>query len=292
MPHNYADGSVIELNMGTSEFESILEAATELKQLVLLDFYATWCGPCRMLSPILAQLAQEYRGQLVVVKLDCEKTIANSNMAAANRISAFPTLLLYLNSHVVETLRGANPAALRQAITRQLAQLSVQTSSKSGNLAESLATALGKVKQFASPDQFFSAAQTLTIYARNIVDHPDDPKYKRIKASNVAFRRKLADIPHGLECLEVLGFQLRHEAMEPIYVMDEAPNELTHVLELLEAAIAGSEATTASTSTGRITEDCPDLDASAGSSQAGRVTPQELARVLENAMRGSGFNNS
>jgi thioredoxin len=288
MPHDYADGSVIELSMGASEFEPMLQAATELKQLVLLDFYATWCGPCRALAPVLAQLAQEYRGQLVVVKLDCEKTVANRNMAAANQITAFPTLSLYANSHVVETLRGANPVALRRAINLQLEQLSVQTN-KQGNLAESLAAALAKVKQGTSPEQFLSAAQTLAIYARNVVDHPNDPKYKRIKASNAAFRRKLAEVPHGAECLAVLGFNLRHEAMEPIYVMDEAPSDLPHVLELLEAAIAG---TTASTSAPVTEVRRPGPDAPADSTPAGRVTPQELARVLENALRNSGFNNS
>ena len=69
---NYADGGVHKLTMGSGELQLILSSAASRNQLVLVDFSASWCGPCRMMEPVLQQLAQEYRSKLAVVKVDCE----------------------------------------------------------------------------------------------------------------------------------------------------------------------------------------------------------------------------
>jgi hypothetical protein len=71
MSDDYADGGVHTLTQGSSELQTILGAAARRSQLVLVDFSASWCGPCRMMLPVLQRLAQELRGRLAVVKVRC-----------------------------------------------------------------------------------------------------------------------------------------------------------------------------------------------------------------------------
>ncbi|KAH7623759.1 putative Thioredoxin [Nannochloris sp. 'desiccata'] len=237
---NYAEGSVLELTMGSAELDSILASASSRQQLVLLDFSVSWCGPCRMLAPILVQLASENQGRVVVIKMDCEKTAANQALAASASISAYPTLKIYSRGQVVETLRGANPAALRQSITNHLAQLGPAVNH---NLALSLAQALSKVKAGCSFDQFLVASKTLAAYVGNIVNNPTEPKYRKIKLSNQSFQSRLGRLPGGRECLLQIGFQERTEAMEPVLVLDHVPEQLKSVLHLLQQAISDAERT-------------------------------------------------
>jgi thioredoxin 1 len=70
---------------------------------ILVDFWAEWCGPCKMLSPILDELADEYAGRVRIGKVDVEQ---NQQLAGQFGISAIPTLLLFQNGQVVEQMRG------------------------------------------------------------------------------------------------------------------------------------------------------------------------------------------
>ncbi|MBW1785420.1 MAG: thioredoxin TrxC [Deltaproteobacteria bacterium] len=82
---------------------------------VLLDCWAPWCGPCKMIAPVLEQMAGEYAGRLKVAKLNVDE-----NPATASRygIQSIPTLLLFKGGEVVDTLVGALP---REEIARRLA---------------------------------------------------------------------------------------------------------------------------------------------------------------------------
>ena len=72
----------------------------------VIDFYATWCGPCRALGPVLSELAKEYDGKIVVGKCDVEE---NDDLAAAYGVMSVPTLLFFKNGEPVEKKVGAMP---------------------------------------------------------------------------------------------------------------------------------------------------------------------------------------
>jgi thioredoxin 1 len=73
---------------------------------VLVDFWAEWCGPCRMVAPILEDLAKELAGQIKIVKVDVDN---NQGVAAAYNIRSIPSLLLFKNGQVISQKLGAMP---------------------------------------------------------------------------------------------------------------------------------------------------------------------------------------
>ena len=74
---------------------------------VLVDFYATWCGPCQMMVPILEKVNAQLKGRLQVVKIDTDKY---PQLASQYQIHALPTLVLFKNAQPVERLEGVLPA--------------------------------------------------------------------------------------------------------------------------------------------------------------------------------------
>ena len=74
--------------------------------LTIVDFWATWCGPCRMVAPILEQLATEYEGKVKITKLDVD---ANIKTASRFNVRSFPTLLFFKDGKVVDQIIGAVP---------------------------------------------------------------------------------------------------------------------------------------------------------------------------------------
>ncbi len=75
---------------------------------MVVDFWATWCGPCRMIAPIIEELAADFDGQIVVGKCDVEE---NDDLAAEFGIRNIPTILFFKNGEIVDKLIGAQPKA-------------------------------------------------------------------------------------------------------------------------------------------------------------------------------------
>ncbi len=73
---------------------------------VLLDFWADWCGPCKIIAPVLEDIADEYEGQLKIAKLDVD---ADRRVADRYRVRSIPTLILFKNGEPLDRFVGAKP---------------------------------------------------------------------------------------------------------------------------------------------------------------------------------------
>ncbi len=88
--------------------ESFEQEVLKAPEPVMVDFWAPWCGPCRMLAPVVEELAKEYAGKVRVVKLNTDE---HPNTATKFKISAIPTLLFFKGGKAVEQLVGVHPKA-------------------------------------------------------------------------------------------------------------------------------------------------------------------------------------
>ncbi|NLJ97219.1 MAG: thioredoxin [Clostridiales bacterium] len=77
--------------------------ALEADKPVLVDFYADWCGPCKMMAPIIDELSKEYEGEIKIGKLNVDD---NPNTASQYKVMTIPTMILYKDGKVVDTLVG------------------------------------------------------------------------------------------------------------------------------------------------------------------------------------------
>jgi thioredoxin 1 len=97
-----------------AEFDTLLADSG----LVMVDCTATWCGPCRKISPLMDQLSKEYKGRATVVKLDVDE---NKVTAKKLGIRSIPAVLIFKDSNLVETIVGVSPYEIfRDALEKHL----------------------------------------------------------------------------------------------------------------------------------------------------------------------------
>ena len=103
-----------EIQLTDESFENeVIKSSTP----VLVDFWAPWCGPCRMLSPVIEELAKEYEGKVRVAKLNTDD---HPNSASRFNISSIPTLLLFKNGKVEQQMVGVHSKADIRKVLDQL----------------------------------------------------------------------------------------------------------------------------------------------------------------------------
>ncbi|HCT77834.1 MAG TPA: thioredoxin [Micromonosporaceae bacterium] len=87
---------------------SFISDVLQSDKIVLVDFWAEWCGPCRKVAPVLEEIANEMADKVVVVKLDID---ANPETARAYRVMSVPTLTIFKEGKPVQSVAGAKPKA-------------------------------------------------------------------------------------------------------------------------------------------------------------------------------------
>jgi thioredoxin 1 len=95
------DGAVL-----TATDSNFADSIENSKGLAIVDFWAAWCGPCRMVGPIVEELAGEYAGRVRVAKLDVD---ANQQTATRFNIRSIPSILFFKDGKLVDTVVGAVP---------------------------------------------------------------------------------------------------------------------------------------------------------------------------------------
>jgi thioredoxin 1 len=97
-----------------ADFDSVVNGGKP----VFVDFWAPWCGPCRIIGPIVEELAPNYEGRAVITKMNVDD---NPNIAQRFGVTSIPTLMMFKNGKLVDRMVGAAPkGALQQFIDRNL----------------------------------------------------------------------------------------------------------------------------------------------------------------------------
>ena len=108
-----ADSKAVR-NIGDADFDNVLNGGKP----VFVDFWAPWCGPCRIVGPIVEELAPSYEGKAVIAKLNVDD---NPVVAQRFGVTSIPTMMMFKNGKLVDRIVGAAPkGALQQFIDRNL----------------------------------------------------------------------------------------------------------------------------------------------------------------------------
>ena len=97
--------------------EDFKESVLESQVPVLVDFYADWCGPCKMLGPVLEQLEESYGGKFTLVKVNIDDS---TPLAVEYNIASIPAVKLFVGGEVVDETVGNNVAAVRKMLQDQI----------------------------------------------------------------------------------------------------------------------------------------------------------------------------
>lgn len=253
-------GTLHELTGGGAEFNRINENCGK-RRLLVVDWSAPWCGPCKMIAPVYARLASRF-ADVTFVKVDTEQTPQNAQLAAEKAISAYPTFHFYVNGAIVHQFSGASGPKIEAGIKVGRTIVMNGAGSSADNVGSSSArdtqplsarvlTALTQLKNNCPTQDFVVAVRTLLTFVKNVVDHPGQEKYRRVRTSNNTFQTRLGSKTGGVTCMEAFGFERLPENGEDYLVLTAAAAanpDLPVVRRQLEQALAAVGAADASQS--------------------------------------------
>ena len=110
MPRTFEHGVPETVHLTDKNFDEVLVAT---KGLVMVDFRAEWCGPCRAIAPVLEELAAASEGRVTLMKVNVDE---NPGLAARYGIRSIPTILFFKEGGIVDRVLGAAPKAVLQGI--------------------------------------------------------------------------------------------------------------------------------------------------------------------------------
>ncbi len=126
-------GSSLTINVTTADFETRVLAQSQTIPVVL-DVWAEWCGPCKQLSPILEELAQEYSGRILVAKVDAD---TEQQIAQALQVQSIPSVFAVIMGQLIPLFQGAYPKEQIRQIFDKLLELAAEQGLSPGAAAES-----------------------------------------------------------------------------------------------------------------------------------------------------------
>ncbi|KAK9455470.1 thioredoxin-like protein [Dipodascopsis uninucleata] len=107
--HSSISSKMVALLKSSDEFRAIIKE----DKYVFIDFYATWCGPCKAVSPLVEKLSEAYKEKMDFYKVDVDEL---ADVASECAVRAMPTFMIFKNGEKVKELVGANPGALRSMV--------------------------------------------------------------------------------------------------------------------------------------------------------------------------------
>jgi thioredoxin 1 len=253
--HSSRHGAVVELTGGSMQLRQLLSAHVG----VIVDWSAPWCGPCRMMAPHFESAAAQHPG-VCFVSVNTEGTPANAALALEAGITAYPTFHAYIRGSRTEEWRGADLVKLRAvaAQLQALAQAAPSTTPAAAApvstapvprretdpdaMAQRVAESLGVLRRACTLPEFGAAVRSLLIFVGNVVTHPTEARYRRVRIANAAFATSLGSRPGGVDALCAFGFERgRDDATgEEVLTMPEAAAldpALRRVKGMLEEAL-------------------------------------------------------
>jgi thioredoxin 1 len=255
-------GEVRRVTRGAVELRRVLEEAAAAGCLTVVDWSIPTCGPCERIRPAYERMARD-RVSVLFVGVDAAESVENRALALSAAVRAYPTFHFYVNMRRVAEITGADEARIAALVERHApresdgagagpagASASTASASPSSESRESrstlemqnaIATALMTLRgSCGNLPEFVAAARALLVFVGNIVTHPGEAKYRRVRLANAAFQKKLGRHAGGVAAMEAFGFEKEGTGEECALVMSErnARHEGLPVMRrLLERAV-------------------------------------------------------
>ena len=231
-------GEVRHVLGGAAELRGALEGASAAGALTVVDWSIPTCGPCQRIRPAFERMARE-RVSVLFVGVDAAASAENRALAQRAAVRAYPTFHFYVGMRRVAELTGADESRIASLVDRHAppAPLSRSALDMQAAISAALMTLRGSC---GSLGEFVAATRTLLVFVGNVVTHPGEAKYRRVRLANAAFQSKLGRHAGGVAAMEAFGFVKEGAGDDAALVMSEqnARHEgLPAMRRLLEQAL-------------------------------------------------------